>query len=75
MPTALDITIVETLALLDGDFAEFAAGIAHDQYAIWLGAGVSLGKLPGLEGVAGEVLEHLRIRIDLRTPPASFAGA
>ncbi|AJA67148.1 MULTISPECIES: SIR2 family protein [Bradyrhizobium] len=72
MPTALDITIVETLALLDGDFAEFAAGIAHDQYAIWLGAGVSLGKLPGLEGVAGEVLEHLRIRIDSTNAACKF---
>ena len=51
MPTALDISTVETLGLLDGAFAEFAAGVANDEYAVWLGAGISLGKLPGLEGV------------------------
>ena len=62
--TALDISIVQTLELLDGDFAEFAAGVANDQYAIWLGAGISLAKMPGLESVAEAVLEHLRSRID-----------
>lgn len=72
MPTALDISIAETLALLDGDFAEFAAGIANDQYAIWLGAGISLAKLPGLEGVAGVVLEHLQSRIDLEDANCRF---
>ena len=72
MPTALDISIVETLALLDGDFAEFAVGIAHDQYAIWLGAGVSLGKLPGLEAIAGDVVEHLRSRADPTNPGCKF---
>ena len=64
VPTALDISIVQTLALLDGDFAEFAAGVANDQYAVWLGAGISLAKMPGLESVAAAVLEHLRGRID-----------
>jgi len=55
VPNALDISILETLALLDGEFAEFADGLANDKYAVWLGAGISLSKLPGLEGVAMEL--------------------
>lgn len=65
MPTALEISILETLHLLDGAFREFAEGVAEDRYAAWLGAGISLGKLPGLEELAEAVLEHLRVRMDL----------
>lgn len=64
MPTALEISILETLALLDGAFCEFAEGVAEDRYAVWLGAGISLGELPGLEELAEAVLEHLRVRVD-----------
>lgn len=64
MPTAREITILETLGLLDDSHQEFAAGIADDRYAIWLGAGVSLKKLPGLKGVSEAILEHLRSKID-----------
>jgi hypothetical protein len=68
MPIALDISILETIGLLDGSFYEFAQGVAEDGYAIWLGAGISLGKLPGLEEIAEDVLEHLRVRIDAGDP-------
>lgn len=64
MPAANDITIAETLALLDADFAEFASGIADDKYALWLGAGISRSKLPGLDGIIERVLEHVRLRVD-----------
>lgn len=64
MPTALNITILETLALFDGPLREFADGVCDDAYAVWLGAGISLGKLPGLPGVAESVLEHVRAKID-----------
>ncbi|RUM18786.1 hypothetical protein EFD56_15185 [Rhizobium phaseoli] len=64
MPSAWDITIVETLTLLDGEFSEFAQGLANDSYAVWLGAGISLSKVPGLVDVAEGVLEHLRARVD-----------
>jgi hypothetical protein len=65
MRTALEISILETLDLLDGAFREFAEAVAEDRYAVWLGAGISLGKLPGLEELAEAVLEHLRVRVDL----------
>lgn len=64
MPAAKDITIAETLTLLDADFAEFAAGIADDKYALWLGAGISRSKLPGLDGIIERVLEHVRQKVD-----------
>ncbi|MBY5561077.1 hypothetical protein HFO59_11290 [Rhizobium leguminosarum] len=64
MPSAWEMTIVETLAVLDGEFSEFAQGLANDSYAIWLGAGISLSKVPGLVGVAEGVLEHLRAKVD-----------
>ena len=72
MPTALDISILETLALLDGSFREFAEGVAEDRYAVWLGAGISLGKLPGLEELAEVVLEHLRVRMDVSDPKCQW---
>jgi SIR2-like domain len=69
---AWDITILETLALLDTPLREFAFGVAEDSYAIWLGAGISLGKLPGLTGVAETVLEHVRLQIDDVNPTCEF---
>lgn len=75
MPTALEITILQTLALLDAPLREFADGVVDDSYAIWLGAGISLGKLPGLPGVAEAVLEHVRSRIDHADPACSFKAS
>jgi hypothetical protein len=72
VPTALDITILETLALLDTPLREFAEGVLDDSYAVWLGAGISMGKLPGLQGVAEAVLEHVRSQIDHANPACDF---
>lgn len=72
MPTASEISIVETLELLDNSLREFADGVADDRYAVWLGAGVSLGKLPGLKGVAEAVLEHLRSQVDASNSACAF---
>jgi hypothetical protein len=72
MPRALEITILETLALLDGQLCEFAEGVGDDRYAVWLGAGISLGKLPGLADVAEVVLEHVRSRANPNDPACAF---
>ena len=72
MPAAWEISIFETLELLDNSLKEFADGVADDRYAIWLGAGVSLGKLPGLKGVVEGVLEHLRLKVDPNNPACAF---
>lgn len=72
MPTAWEISVLETLGLLDDPLSEFADGVADDRYAIWLGAGVSLGKLPGLKGVVEAVLEHVRGKADPSDPTCAF---
>lgn len=72
MAAAWDITIAETLRLLDTNFDEFARSIADDYYAIWLGSGISLAKVPGLKVVIETVLEHLRTKCDLADPNCRF---
>lgn len=63
-PPASSISVRETLALLDGPFATVAAGIAEDRYALWLGSGISFGRVAGLSQVVAGVIEFLRARID-----------
>lgn len=75
MTTADSISIIETLALLDKEFREFSVAFANDDYAVWLGAGISLEKLPGLEGVAETALEHLRQNIDPANPACLFRAS
>lgn len=60
MPTAWDITVRETLELLDGPFAAVAKGVCDGGYALWLGSGVSRDKVIGLDGVLAKLLEFLR---------------
>ena len=69
---ALEISIRETLTLLDSNFAELAAGVANDQYAMWLGSGISLAKFPGLASVVQIVLEHLQAKVDPSDPQCVF---
>lgn len=74
-PYAADITLVETLDLLDHQFAEAVEGIAADQYGFWLGSGISLGRMPGLGDVVEIVLDHLQINIDPANPACPFRGS
>jgi hypothetical protein len=62
MPDAATITVSETLALLDGQFAPVARGVAEDRYVMWLGSGISFGRVDGLRQVISRVLEFLRAR-------------
>lgn len=63
MPTAADISIVETIELLEGQHREFAAGFEAGMYALWLGSGISRDRVVGLDGVLAKLLESLRQRI------------
>ena len=64
MPTALTITVAQTLALLDGPFAELAEGVAEGQYALWLGSGISRDAVDDLRQVVRKVIGSLRDRAD-----------
>ena len=74
-PNADTITVPETLALLDGSFASVARGIAEDRYVLWLGSGISLGRVDGLRKVIARVLEFLRGRTNPGDPACRFGRA
>lgn len=63
MPTAASISIKETLALLDGQYACVGTGVAQGSYAFWLGSGISRDRVVGLDGVLAKLLEFLRGKV------------
>jgi hypothetical protein len=63
-PTASDITVLETLQLLDGDFSGLTSGVSRGEYAFWLGSGISRGRVAGLNGVLRKLIEFLRLQSD-----------
>ena len=71
---AATITVPETLALLDGQFASVATGVADDRYVLWLGSGISFGRVDGLRQVVAKVLEFLRVEPSRATQPAGSPG-
>lgn len=60
MPDAGNISVKETLELLDGPFAGVAEGVAQGSYAFWLGSGISRDRVIGLDGVLSKLIEFLR---------------
>jgi hypothetical protein len=71
-PKAANITLPQTLGLLDGPFASFAAAVCEDGYAFWLGSGISLGRVEGLKNLITRVLDHLQRRVQLGDPNCRF---
>lgn len=67
-PSAATITVGETLALLDGDFADLAAGVANAQYAFWLGSGISRGRVDDLPSVVRRALTHVAAKSSPTAP-------
>ena len=68
-----DISVRDTLKLLDGSFEPFAAGVSKGLYAFWLGSGISFGRAPRLRDLVGKVVEYVRSRIDPANPNCKFA--
>lgn len=74
-PAAFAISVEQTLALLDGPFAEMAAGIADGQYAFWLGSAISRDAVDDVRMLVRRVLEQLRAQADFALPDCAFAEA
>lgn len=62
--SAADITVSQTLDLLDGPLSGVAKGVADGRYAFWLGSGISLSRAPGLDDLVVKVLEFLQTHVD-----------
>ena len=71
-PTAAEITLRQTLELLDGPFASFAAAVCEGGYAFWLGSGISLGRVEELKKLIPRVLDHLQRRVQAGDPDCRF---
>jgi hypothetical protein len=74
-PNAATITISDTLGLLDGPFRAFAEGFSQDRYALWLGSGISLGRVDGLSKIVPRVVEFLRRQIVIGASECRFKKA
>jgi hypothetical protein len=70
---ASDISVRDTLKLLDGSFEPFAAGVSNGLYAFWLGSGISFGRAPSLRTLVGKVVEFVRSHSDHADPNCKFA--
>lgn len=75
MPAAWEISVAETIALLDVDFPGLADAVARGRYALWLGSGISLDRVVGVPAVIGRVIEYLRSRRDAADPGCRFTVA
>lgn len=74
-PSASEITIRQTLDILDGPFRAVALGVAEDRYAFWLGSGISFGRVDGLKKIIPRVIEFLRQQIDAADGGCPFREA
>ena len=75
VPTAADISVTQTLALLDGPFAGLAQGVAERRYALWLGSGISRGRVDDLKAVINPVLTYLRANANFGNPACTYVRA
>ena len=66
------ITVSQSLDMLDGPFRSFAEGVAEDRYVLWLGSGISLGRVDGLKDIVLRIIEFLRSRISPDDPNCRF---
>lgn len=71
-PTADSITLEQTLKILEGPFSAFATAITHDQYALWIGSGISRDRVPPLREVVLRVIAYLQSRIAPPDPNCRF---
>ena len=74
-PHAGEISVLQTLNLLEFSFKTFADGIAEGKYAFWLGSGISRDRFPMLGDLIVRVLEYLRVRIDVADAACPYREA
>jgi hypothetical protein len=75
VPTASEISLSETIELLDRRFANLATGVVQGQYSLWLGSGISRGRLDDLPRVVERALSFLGGRVDPADPACQYRMA
>jgi len=73
--SASTISVLEVLALFDGDFQAVAQGLANGEYAFWLGSGISRGRVDDLKSIIRKVLQFLQDRTDPSDPDCPYQHA
>jgi hypothetical protein len=63
-PSALEITVAQTLALLDGPFRTMSEMVARGQFVLWLGSGISRGRVADLTAIISGILQFLQDNIE-----------
>jgi hypothetical protein len=74
-PSAADATVADALELLDGPFASLADHVSQDRYALWLGSGISLGRVEDLHKLIFRVLHFLQRGVSAGDPNCPFRVA
>ena len=74
-PSAGEISVSETLALLLSQFKSTVAAIGARTFAFWLGSGISRGRLDNVGALVAKVLKHLQSNIDPNDPNCVFRKA
>ena len=62
VPHAADISVSSTLALYLGPHKGVADGVSAGEYALWLGSGISRGRVDDVGEIVLKVVEYLRSR-------------
>ena len=73
-PSATDITVLETLHQLDGDFSAVATAVENGEFALWIGSGISR-QAPNLGGLIARALEFIRQKAVDPATQAAFEPA
>jgi hypothetical protein len=71
--SAKDISVAETLELLDKDFSAVAKAFDDQQFALWVGSGISFLRAPNVGELIRLALEHLRTEITTNDAGDRFA--
>lgn len=71
----MPLTVRQTLELLDSDFANLSPHFEESGYALWLGSGISFGRMRKLADIIQDTLSFLQTNIDPADPDCRFRAA
>lgn len=74
-PHAWEISVPQTLELLDRNFEDLIGNVADGRFAFWLGSGISFGRMPQLTDLLRHVLSHLQSAATEEARPNRFSAA